>query len=151
MNTMSNNYAEYVYYEESEIVYDDEYVNNRDPADEVENVLPSQTIPKQEKIFHSKDSASKRPGHCKTVENVYDELDYELSPRVGFESKLNRSNDNEAIKKESGTPLEFQLKLNFHLSKRSIIIMSIFSICLFGAIIVGVVVFLQGKQQNNLD
>ena len=148
---MSKNYAEYVYYEESEIVYDDEYVNNRDPADEVEYVLPIQTIPKQEKIFNSKDPASKRPGHCKTVENVYDELDYELSPRVGFQSNSDKCNDSKTMKKESGTPLELQLKLTLHLSKRSIIIMSIFSICLLGAIIIGVVISLQGKPENNCN
>ena len=142
---MSNDYAEYVYYEESEIVYENEYVSNRDSTDEIEYVLPSQIEPKEDKIFQNKDAASKRPGHCKTAENVYDELDYELSPRVGFESKPNKSNDNNAMKKESGTPLEFQLKLTFHLSKKSIIIMSIFSICLLGAIIVGIIVSLQGK------
>ena len=142
---MSNDYAEYVYYEESEIVCENEYVSNRDSTDEIEYVLPSQIEPKEDKIFQNKDAASKRPGHCKTVENVYDELDYELSPRVGFESKANKSNDSKAIKLESGTPLEFQLKLTFHLSKKSIIIMSILSICLLGAIIVGIIVYLKGK------
>ena len=62
-----------------------------------------------------------KPGHKKTVPDLYDELDYELSPRIEVGKK-------EGISKQ-----------------KKIIFVSVLGVCLVGAVVTGVVFVNQGR------
>ena len=87
------------------------FVYFNDPSDNIEYVVPNPAI--------SKDT--KRPVHIKTIPGLYDELDYELSPRA-----------------PSNKP-------GITYNKKTIGTLSILATCLMIAIVVVVVIFWKGK------
>ena len=86
------------------------FVYYNDPSDNIEYVVPNPAI--------SKDT--KRPVHIKTIPGLYDELDYELSPRA-------------ASNKPSVT-----------YNKKTIGTLFILATCMMVAIVVVVVIFWKG-------
>ena len=141
MNRESSNDLGFVYSDEEPAViedgYYDEYVYQEEPEDEVTYVLPSQRVSEDSRTEEVSVSVPQRPGHARTIPDVYDELDYTISPRVTPESIHQFHIGNEETQEKSNMKC-----LIFN--KKIIIIASILLACVIGGVIVGVVFFLQG-------
>ena len=144
MSSKSNDNIEYVYYEEREVV-EDEYVYSEEPEnDEVEYVLASHSVPKDSKSKENNPSRANKPGHCKTIPNLYDELDYDISPRATSITRIDNIENNRVVRSDSGDEKSRGFTVNFTISKKTLVVSCILILLIIGAVITGVVVSLQG-------
>ena len=106
---------------ESEYVYDDDG----------EYVLHYPDMRNHSKELESNGLEYKRPGHKKSEDNVYDELDYDISPRVTKSGELKDAQNNQKVEKDA-------LKRGLSLRMKTIIILSFVGVSVIVAIIAAV-------------
>ena len=146
--------GDYVYYEESDVPNESNYKYKQDPTiqrtshpnqdgnyindyDDGEYVLDHKDLRKSPKVLKQSAPEIKKPGHKGSVLDVYDELDYELSPRIQDRSIKNENKGDKTMlmepENEGGSS-----------KKKIICFASVLLICLIGAIVVGIVFAIQG-------
>ena len=123
------NEFEYVYDEEPKAPYSRNATNNDgeylyDEGEYVTEKKSRTTNPNPTKVSTPE---TKKPGHQKGDPDIYDELDYELSPRVELDLERKEVNHDTTILKDSTTK-EVGLK------KKKIMIGSFLGVCLVAAI-----------------
>ena len=101
--------------------------------------MPSQRFSEDSRTEDVSTSVPKRPGHARTIPDIYDELGCTIIPRVTPESihQFHRGNE--------GTN-EISNKKCLIVNKKVIIIASILLACVIGGVIVGVAFFLAGTK-----
>ena len=148
--------GDYVYYEESDVPNESNYKYKQDPTiqrtshpnhdgnyindyDDGEYVLDKKDLRKTSKVLKQSAPEIKKPSHKISVSDVYDELDYELSPRVQDSCKKNENQGDKTILMES----EYEGGSS---KKKKICFASVLGICLIGAFVVGIVFAIQGQK-----
>ena len=138
------NESEYVYEEEHKAP-DSRNATNNDGEyvyDEGEYVLEKKSRTTYPNPTKGSTPETKKPGHRKGDPDIYDELDYELSPRVEVGIERREVNQDKTILKDS-------TKTDIGSKKKKIIIGSVVGVCLvaaiFGTFYFGVVVGSRGR------
>ena len=146
--------GDYVYYEESDVTNESNHNYENDPtkqrtshpyhdgkyindSDDGEYVLDKKDLRKTSKVLKQLAPEIKKPSHKISVSDVYDELDYELSPRIKGSSKKNENQADKTILIESANEAGSS-------KKKKICFASVLGICLLGAFVVGIVFAIQG-------
>lgn len=133
MNSKSNDDIEYVYTEDYQD-NEDEYVYSDEPeSDDVEYVLANQSVPKDPRTVHNDPSRANKPGHCRTEPNLYDELDYEISPRETSDIRIGGSKISGVVASDSKKNRRFTV--NFSIGKKALVVGCIVLILFLGAVI----------------
>ena len=141
--------GDYVYYEESDVPNESNYEYKQDTTtqrtlhpnhdgiyindyDDGEYVLDKKDLRKTSNVLKQPTPEIKKPSHKNSIKDVYDELDYELSPRI---QDSNQENENQRDK----TMLMESENEDGSSKKKKICFASVLGICLIGAIAVGIV------------
>ena len=146
--------GDYVYYEESDVQNESNYKYRKDPTiqrtshpnhdgnyindyDDGEYVLDHKDLKKSPKVLKQSAPEIKKPSHKNSIKDVYDELDYELSPRIQDRSIKNENKGDKTMLMESECE-------GGSSKKKKICLASALGICLIGAMVVGVIFASQG-------
>ena len=135
----------YVYYDYPEYTNDSETINDEEPKasnsrsgtnndcehvyddDKGEYVLEKKIRTKDTNQTKASTLGNKKPGHQRTEPNIYDELDYELSPRVEVDIETREVDHDKTILIDSNK--------KEGLSKQNkIMIVSVLVVCVVGAL-----------------
>ena len=151
MNLNTEKEIEWSYYEESDITNESEYLYEEDyntqrtrnainPGEYVhdddngEYVLEKKNVKKNSNPTKDATPGYAKPGHKKTDPNVYDELDYDLSPRIEMDTGVSKASHGQINSKKDS-------------NKRKILIASVAGICILAAVVTGIGFGLQGKHR----
>ena len=116
MKSGNNNYAEYVYDDEEEVI-------------ECEYVYEQESREKTKKSIKGLAQENNKPKHKVNESGVYDELDYDLYPRNENHNIRNHFTHDECVNKDSKIQ-------NQYLKKKQIIItMALLTVCVIGIVI----------------
>ena len=138
--------GEYVYYEYPEYINESEYVYDEEPEtpnsrnatnidceyvydddEDGEYVLEKKSRTKDSNPTQASNPENKKPGHQRAEPDLYDELDYELSPRVEVDIGRKEANHDKTILNDSS-------KKEGLSKKKKIIIVSVLAVCVVGTL-----------------